>query len=342
MPSTDKETVNLDVTTIQKPQINNQNSFEDKDIQSLSNIENVSSVEKGYDIISMGVNSLTYNGNTSDLMRVSTISSNIISSNIQDGALPKVGEILINKSASDKLGGNVIGKKVSMHILVNQKILDKDFTVSGIYTAVGADLTAIMKSAFLNYSDIEKLYSQNGYTLKPNVVYINTNSDKYTTAIKDKIKDMGYSISSQEEMTKLFNQMISILTYALSGIAAISLVVSAIMIVVVMYISVVERTKEIGIIKAIGARRKDIRRIFVCEAFLIGVFSGIIGVGFAFLLMKGINIMSNKLFKINLVLIKKSYAVFGVGMSIFISTLSGLLPANKAAKLDPVESLRRE
>ena len=58
--------------------------------------------------------------------------------------------------------------------------------------------------------------------------------------------------------------------------------------------------------------------------------------------MKGINIMSNKLFKINLVLIKKSYAVFGVGMSIFISTLSGLLPANKAAKLDPVESLRRE
>jgi len=290
----------------------------------------------------VGVNSLTYNGNTSDLMRVSTLSSNIISSNIQDGALPKVGEILINKSASDKLGGNVIGKKVSMHILVNQKILDKDFTVSGIYTAVGADLTAIMKSAFLNYSDIEKLYSQNGYTLKPNVIYINTNSDKYTAAIKDKIKDMGYSISSQEEMTKLFNQMISILTYVLSGIAAISLVVSAIMIVVVMYISVVERTKEIGIIKAIGARRKDIRRIFVCEAFLIGVFSGIIGVGFAFLLMKGINIMSNKLFKINLVLIKKSYAVFGVGMSIFISTLSGLLPANKAAKLDPVESLRRE
>jgi ABC-type lipoprotein export system ATPase subunit/ABC-type antimicrobial peptide transport system permease subunit len=342
MPSNDQETVNLDVTAIQKPQINNQNSFEDKDIQALSNIENVSSVEKGYDIISMGVNSLTYNGQTSDLMRISTISSNIISSNIQEGTLPKEGEVLINKSASDKLGGDVIGKKVSMHILVNQKILDKDFTVSGIYTAVGADLTAIMKSAFLNYSDLEKLYSDNGYTLKPNAVYLNTKSDKNTTGIKDKVKELGYVVSSQEEMTKLFDQMISILTYVLSGVAAISLVVSAIMIIVVMYISVVERTKEIGIIKAIGARRKDIRRIFVCEAFLIGVFSGIIGVAFAFFLMRGINIMSNRLFKINLVLIKRSYAVFGVVVSVVISTLSGLLPANKAAKLDPVESLRRE
>lgn len=342
MSSDDAETVNFDIATVQKPNINTQKTFEEEDIQALSKIENVSSIEKGYNIISMGVNSLTYNNKTSNLMRLSTLSSNIINSNIKEGALPKDGEILINKSASDKLGDDVIGKKISMHILVNQKIIDKQFVVSGIYTAVGGDLTAIMKSAFLNYSDLENLYSENKYTLKPNAVYINTSSEKYTTAIKDKVREMGYSVSSQEEMMKLFDQMISILTYVLSGIAAISLVVSAIMIIVVMYISVVERTKEIGIIKAIGARRKDIRRIFVCEAFLIGVFSGIIGLAFAFLFMRGINIISNKLFGIKLVLIKKSYEVFGIVVSIIISTMSGLLPANKAAMLDPVESLRRE
>jgi len=136
--------------------------------------------------------------------------------------------------------------------------------------------------------------------------------------------------------------MISILTYVLSGIAAISLVVSSIMIIVVMYINVVERTKEIGIIKAIGAREKDIRRIFVSEAFLIGLFSGTAGIVGSYFFMKGINLMSNKLFNISLVLIKKYYEILGISLSIIISTLAGLLPANKAAKLDPVESLRRE
>ncbi|NRZ83280.1 ABC-type antimicrobial peptide transport system permease subunit [Clostridium beijerinckii] len=178
--------------------------------------------------------------------------------------------------------------------------------------------------------------------MKPNVVYVNTTNSKYTTQIKQKVNELGYSQSSQEQMASMFNQMIDILTYVLSGIAAISLIVSAIMIIVVMYISVVERTKEIGIIKAIGARAKDIRRIFVSEAFLIGFFSGAIGLIGAYFIMRGINLMSNKLFAVSVVLIKREYAILGVIVSIVISTLAGLLPANKAARLDPVESLRRE
>jgi ABC-type lipoprotein export system ATPase subunit/ABC-type antimicrobial peptide transport system permease subunit len=342
MPSQEDENINLDVTTIQKPDLNAPKAFEEGDIDKLSKIENASSVERGYTIISVGANSLVYNGKGSNLMKVSTISSNITTSNVEKGVLPKTGEILINKAISDKLGESIIGQKVNLRILVNQRILTRDFIVSGIYTTTGGDLTAAMKSVFLNYSDLEKFYSDNNYKLKPNVVYVNTTSNKYTAGIKEKIKELGYSESSQEQMTSMFNQMIDILTYVLSGIAAISLIVSAIMIIVVMYISVVERTKEIGIIKAIGARAKDIRRIFVSEAFLIGLFSGAIGLTCAYILKKGINIMSNKLFGISLVLLKKRYALFGMGVSIIISTLAGLFPANKAAKLDPVESLRRE
>lgn len=342
MPSEENEDINLDVTTVQKPDINSTKPFEESDIDTLSKIENVSSVERGYSIISLGANSLVYNNKTNNLMNVSTISSNITASNVETGTLPKAGEVLINKALSDNLGKDIIGQKVNLRILANQKILNRDFIVSGVYTTTSGDLTANMKSAFLNYSDLEKLYSDNGYKLKPNVIYVNTTNSKYTPQIKQKVNELGYTQSSQEQMASMFNQMIDILTYVLSGIAAISLIVSAIMIIVVMYISVVERTKEIGIIKAIGARAKDIRRIFVSEAFLIGFFSGAIGLIGAYLIMRGINLMSNKLFGVSVVLIKREYAILGVIVSIVISTLAGLLPANKAARLDPVESLRRE
>lgn len=342
MPSEEDDNINLDVTTVQKPDVNSTKPFEESDIDTLSKIENVSSVERGYSIISLGANSLVYNNKTNNLMNVSTISSNITAANVETGTLPKDGEVLINKALSDNLGKDIIGQKVNLRILANQKILNRDFIVSGVYTTTSGDLTANMKSAFLNYADLEKLYSDNGYKLKPNVVYVNTTNSKYTPQIKQKVNELGYSQSSQEQMASMFNQMIDILTYVLSGIAAISLIVSAIMIIVVMYISVVERTKEIGIIKAIGARAKDIRRIFVSEAFLIGFFSGAIGLIGAYFIMRGINLMSNKLFAVSVVLIKREYAILGVTVSIVISTLAGLLPANKAARLDPVESLRRE
>lgn len=344
MPSDDSksETIDLDVAKVQKPDLNKPGSFKDEDIQKLSEIEHVKTLEKGSTDISIGANSLNCDDKGCNIMRISTISSNITESNLQEGLLPKEGEILINKTVSDRFGGNVIGKKAKLNILVGGKIISNEFTISGIYTTAGGDLTAIMKSVFLNYSDLEKMYTDNKAQLNPNVMYINTDNEKYAEGIKAKVKELGYSGSSQEEMMEMFNQMINIITYVLSGISGVSLIVSTIMIIVIMYISISERTKEIGIIKAIGARGKDIRRIFMCEAFLIGLFGGIIGVAFALLAMKSINSMSNKLFHIDLVIMKNSYKAFGLALSIIISTLAGLLPANKASRLDPVDSLRRE
>ena len=153
---------------------------------------------------------------------------------------------------------------------------------------------------------------------------------------------MGYTGSSQEQMTNLFNEMISITTYVLSGIAAISLVVSSIMILVVLYMSVVERIKEIGILKAVGARKKDIRRIFVSEAFLIGIFSGLAGVGISIVIMKLINRMSLQIFSVDLLLIDTNHIITGICLSVIISIIAGVMPAAKASRLDPVDSLRRE
>lgn len=106
--------------------------------------------------------------------------------------------------------------------------------------------------------------------------------------------------------------------------------------------SVVERIKEIGILKAVGARKKDIRRIFVSEAFLIGIFSGLAGVGISIVIMKLINRMSLQIFSVDLLLIDTNHIITGICLSVIISIIAGVMPAAKASRLDPVDSLRRE
>lgn len=176
----------------------------------------------------------------------------------------------------------------------------------------------------------------------PNVVYLHTANKDNTKMIKDKVKDLGYTGSMQEQMTEMFTKMLNIITWVLTAIAAVSLVVSAIMILVVLNISVVERTKEIGVLKALGARRKDIRRIFASEAFLIGITSGAIGVVVTYVLGFFINNFTKAAFEVNVVSMTTKYAIAGIVISVVISMIAGILPSNRASKLDPVEALRKE
>jgi len=194
----------------------------------------------------------------------------------------------------------------------------------------------------MSYNDVEKLATQKGIDFKPTTIFLIAEEEKYVEEIKEKILNLGYNGSRQEQIGNMFSEMLSVMTYILSAVAAISLLVSSIMILVVLYISVIERTKEIGVLKAIGARRKDIKRIFVAESFIIGLISGLIGAIGAVILMYVINSFTFQLFKIPLVCIKTPYVLFGISISIIISMLAGIYPASRAAKLDPVESLRRE
>lgn len=317
-----------------------QTPFEEKDIEKLSEIEHVSSVEKGFNLISFGSNAVKYGDKKVDLMMISTVSSNITDTSIKEGSLPGKQEILLAEGTAEKLGGDIIGKNVNVTLMLNEELYEKTYTVSGIIS-LGSQFAA-MDLIYANYEDLVQLAKDNGQTLDPTSIYLVADNEEFTEDIKVKIKDMGYSGSSQETMTAMMNEMLDVLTYVLTGISGISLFVSAIMILVVLHISVVERTKEIGVLKAIGARRMDIRRIFVSEAFLIGLSSGIIGVLAASLLTFVANSLSSKLIDFEIVQITPTYIAFGVAASIIISMLSGLMPANKAAKLDPVDSLRRE
>lgn len=200
----------------------------------------------------------------------------------------------------------------------------------------------MFKCAFINYEDLEAIYEENKISLNPNIAYITVSNDKKIESTKEQVKELGYAGSSEEQMTGLFNEMINILTYALSGIATVSLIVSSIMILVVLYISVMERVKEIGILKSIGARKKDIRRIFLWEAFLIGVFSGTLGCMASYGLVKLINRVTQTKLTINLVILDKRYLFYGLIVSVVVSLIAGIIPAAKASGVDPIKSLRRE
>lgn len=138
--------------------------------------------------------------------------------------------------------------------------------------------------------------------------------------------------------------IINVVTYVLIAFVAISLVVSCIMISIITQISVMERTKEIGILRAIGASKRNISEVFNAETFIIGISSGLIGVVISKLLIIPINVLIHWLAgstNVNAVL-PWSYAFILVIISVVITVLSGLLPARKAAKMNPVTALRTE
>ena len=133
-------------------------------------------------------------------------------------------------------------------------------------------------------------------------------------------------------------------TVVLIAFSAISLVVSSIMIAIITYISVLERTKEIGILRALGARRKDVKRVFNAETFIIGLLSGMFGIGISYSLIPIINkVLHHFTGSIPLsALLNIHHAFILVLLSIILTLIGGLIPAKAASKKDPVEALRSE
>ena len=145
-------------------------------------------------------------------------------------------------------------------------------------------------------------------------------------------------------MTSSLTTIINGISYVLIAFVAVSLIVSSIMIGIITYISVMERTKEIGILRALGASKQNISQLFNAETFIIGIFSGIIGIGITLLLLIPINNVIQTVSKIedlSTVLPLESAGVL-ILISIIITVIGGLIPSRSAAKKDPVEALRTE
>ena len=187
----------------------------------------------------------------------------------------------------------------------------------------------------------------------PSTINIYASTFENKDAIADAIKAYNDSVDEEDQISytdmvallmSSITSIINVISYVLIAFVAISLVVSSIMIGIITYISVLERTKEIGILRAIGASKRDVSRVFNAETFIIGFAAGAIGIGITLLLNIPINIIVHDLTGIMALNASLPWvgAVALVLISVILTYIAGLIPSGLAAKKDPVEALRTE
>lgn len=259
-----------------------------------------------------------------------------------------IGQIMLSPKIAEEMGleniedalGKIVTVKVSYSINNVPISINEKCEITGI---VDVNMFATSLVMYVDYDYLASLVSKQGGTLAPTSFYIHTDSESTTDIINNYLSTTeGYTGSVENQMASMFSEMMSTFSIALAIIAGISLIVAMIMILVVLYMSVSERTREIGVLKSIGARKRDIKKIFTTESFLIGLFSGIIGVIFSAIVGGLLILLFNSLLGFAPLTFHWYYFVLALGLSVVISVLAGLYPASKAAKLDPVESLRHE
>lgn len=331
--------------------------FTDEEFQTLKNIKNIDYIQK---TTAFYMNSaIGYNEKTAGIQQLQ-VSDQLKQTDYLIGNQPSANEIAISDTFAKELLKDdedikeIIGSEVTLYINIKDDtgkpiIIEQKLKVSGIYEMKKFLKSKLMQSfaesmtyAAIDFDYLKDVYKNNNMELKADNLIVYANDINNVSDIKKEIQDKGFYVNDSENSASDILKYLNIATYILAGIAAISLLVSAIMILIVLYISVVERTREIGVMRAIGARRKDIKRIFFTESALIGLFAGVIGVLGAYLVGLIVNVASKQSFDVSIINTSLTNIITGIGVSVVISILAGLMPSGKAAKLDPIESLRHE
>jgi putative ABC transport system permease protein len=170
--------------------------------------------------------------------------------------------------------------------------------------------------------------------------------------IKDDLDRYNEGKSNQEKViysdfaegiTSITKKLLDGITSVLTGFAGISLFVSTVMIGIITYVSVIERTKEIGILRSVGARKRDISRVFNAETIIVGLAAGLLGVGITYVISYPINVLVQKFADIsNISNLSPLHALYLIVGSTLLTLLAGVFPSRMAAAKDPVEALRNE
>jgi len=241
----------------------------------------------------------------------------------------------------------VIGPSLKSALFGTQSFLDKEikikekrFTVIGVTEPKGTSFGVDMdKSAYFPYTVAKQRFQIE----RPTYILVKTQDTKILKKVQRDIEKTllrqlnkdDFSVKSQEEGIKFFQDILGVLASALGGIAGVSLLVGGVGIMNIMFVSVTERTQEIGLRKAVGANSRDILTQFLLEAVILSLVGGIFGVLFGV----GVSLGMTKFIDTS---VNYFYVALSFGVSAFIGVVFGVAPAIRASRLDPITALRYE
>ncbi|HEY6803328.1 MAG TPA: ABC transporter permease [Pyrinomonadaceae bacterium] len=252
-----------------------------------------------------------------------------------------VGPDILKNLFNDASADRALGEEI--------RVGGRPYTIIGVLEPLGSIFGFSRDNVvYIPYSTYQKAYGARRslvvFIQVPDADQLEPAEDQVRTIMhnrrghtQDDPDDEGFSLETQDVFLNLYGSATSNIYIVTIGVAAVSLVVGGIVVMNIMLVSVTERTKEIGIRKAIGARKKDILTQFLIEAVTVTAIGGAVGVGTGF----GLAYVISALIGFPL-LISVTSAVLGVGVSSIVGIVSGLWPAWRASKLDPIEALRAE
>ncbi len=311
-----------------------QTSISDSQLSSILDLEGVDS------IIYSGVitdSTFTYDATDKSITNLSEFDNEFYPDLLYGNYPVQSGTILINLKFASLISEDSVIAAVGQTIDVNYNGYTYTYTISGIYDDLSENSGST--NAYLASGDLNHLFQSEALT---NVIYVQLSDVTYINTVIDDINALRLHTYQANNEAQEIITYIELGTNVLSGVGFISMVVAAIMIFVVLYVSVAERTKEIGILRAIGAQKKDIRKMFMFEAGILGIAGGLIGITFTLLISIATNVITSISLQTQLISYHLTYYFIGIIISLSVSVLAGIAPSMKASELDPVEALRYE
>ena len=303
----------------------------------INKIRNINHINKVYKSSTYSISQLKENNKEYNLTFIDSINEiDLIKGNSK--------KVVISKFLAKKIDKNmdVINKDIELTIVDNYDVIRINTKITGIAKNNNLSIIDNTMHAFINYNYLVDNYKKEDKEFHPNLLSIKIDDNKNIEYVKKKLKVLGLNASNNTDLYDELTSYLNIATFVLSFFSSLSLIVSIIMISIIINITVIERTKEIGLLRSIGYSKDNIKSIFNSEAIFLGISIGLFSCFISKHLINVIKYIVNDKFNISINSRLLKYYILGLFISIMVTILSSYFPAKKASNYDPINALKYE